>query len=281
MKQRFKTGIYFIVAVFLMAFIFNAILEPNNIAAGGITGFSLIIQEIFGIDTTIFVAIANFVLLILAFIFIGREFALKTIVGANILFPLFLYLIPKQAVIDDVFFGVVVAGVLLGIAVHFLHLSGGSTGGTTITGKIISKYLRVQYSTGIAISDLTVIGCGLLVFGLESTFYACTTTIMMTLTANFIDRGLQNSQAIHVITSKPEDLREKLLTEANVGITQIQVMGSYSQENRVLLVCVVKSKKVELVRQIISNNDQKAFMYTTQVASAIGEGFTAFEDVGR
>lgn len=281
MKKKIINSAYFIIAVFLMAFIFNGILEPNQIAAGGITGFSLIIQELFGIDTTIFVAIANFVLLILAFIFIGRDFAIKTIVGANILFPLFLVLVPKEAVIDDKFFGVVVAGVLLGIAVHFLHLCGGSTGGTTITGKLISKYLKVSYSIGIAISDLTVIGCGLLLFGIESTLYACTTTIAMTITANIIDRGLQNSQAIHIITKKPELLCEKLLNEASVGVTEVQALGSFKQVERSLLVCVVKSKKVNDVREIVSEHDGECFMYTTQVSSAIGEGFGAFEDVGR
>lgn len=281
MKNKFINFGYFIVAVFLMAFIFNAILEPNHIAAGGITGFSLIIQELFGIDTTLFVTIANFVLLILAFVLIGRDFAIKTIVGANILFPLFLMLVPKEAIIEDKFFSVVVAGVLLGIAVHFLHLSGGSTGGTTITGKIISKYLKVQYSTGIAISDLSVIACGLVLFGVESTLYACTTTIMMSITANFIDRGLQNSQAIHVITKHPDMLSQNLLNEASVGITEVQAMGSFNQDDRALLICVVKPKKVDMVRQIVSKYDNKAFMYTTQVSSAIGEGFAAFEDVGR
>ncbi len=281
MKKNLITAVNFMIAIFLMAFIFNAILAPNNIAAGGVTGFSLIIQELFGIDTTIFVAVANFVLLLAAFIFIGKEFAIKTIIGANILFPIFLAIVPKKAVIDDVFFAVVVAGVLLGVAVHFLHLSGGSTGGTTITGKIISKYFKVQYSTGIAISDLFVISCGLILFGVESTLYACTSTIMMTVTANLIDRGLQNSQAIHVITKKPNELREILLTDASVGITQIQAMGTYNKEERSLLICVVKPKKVEMVRHLVSEHDKECFMYTTQVSSAIGEGFAAFEDFGR
>lgn len=65
-KNKIKNYISFIVGLFLTAFTFSLFYHPNNIVCGGTTGLSVIVDEIFGVNPSLFIAIASLILLIFA-----------------------------------------------------------------------------------------------------------------------------------------------------------------------------------------------------------------------
>ncbi len=275
-----KKKIFFICAIILMAFPFNTILLPNKIAGGGVSGIAVICNYVFNINTTSFIFIMNFILLILAFVLIDKKFAIQTIIGANILYPLFLWIIPKEAIVTDPLFGVIISGILYGIGLHLFNISEGSNGGSLIPAKIISKYTKIKFVTAVLMIDLVIICLGMLIFDIQTGLYACTVSIIMSYTANFLDRGLQSAQAIHIITDKPEIIVVGLLKTANVAVTKVQAFGGYEDTEKSILVCVIKPNKGFIVRKIVKDLDEKSFMYTTQVSSTSGGTFAAFSNIG-
>lgn len=93
---------------------------PHEIVAGGISGLSQLTNAVFGWNITIFVFVCN--LLILAWFTIGPKFVYKSILGGNIYFPFFLYVIPVTNVSEDMFLNVVAGGILLGLVLPFYFI---------------------------------------------------------------------------------------------------------------------------------------------------------------
>ena len=80
--------------LFLVAFSFNLFLSPYNLAAGGVSGLSLIINKLFAINESAFMLVVNIILLILSYFLLGKETTRNTILG-SILFPIFVSITSK------------------------------------------------------------------------------------------------------------------------------------------------------------------------------------------
>ena len=80
-------GTALVLGVFLLALCYNTLLLPNNLVVGGMSGLSIIFQEVFGWDARTFIYISTFALLLISFIFLGKEKSYNTILG-SILYPI-------------------------------------------------------------------------------------------------------------------------------------------------------------------------------------------------
>ena len=90
-KIKIKELIEFIIGCLLVALAFNLFMSPNNLVAGGVSGFSLILKHFFGLNPSTIISIANVFLIILSFLVLGKEKTKATILG-SILFPVFVSL---------------------------------------------------------------------------------------------------------------------------------------------------------------------------------------------
>ena len=72
-KIRIKELIEFIIGCFLVALAFNLFMSPNNLVAGGVSGFSLILKHFFGLNPSTIISVANVFLIILSFLVLGKE----------------------------------------------------------------------------------------------------------------------------------------------------------------------------------------------------------------
>ena len=88
----------------------------------------------------------------------------------------------------------ITSGVILGIAISFLHFSESSTGGTLIIGKLFQKYLHTTNAVGIGIADIFITIGALIVFGLEIILYSILILAISTFIADYIETGTQRKK---------------------------------------------------------------------------------------
>ena len=88
-RNRSERMAIFIWGVFTYATAFSVFFSPQNIVTGGTAGLSLLVDKFLKIDTSIFVFVSSFVLLIIGYFLLGKENTIKTIFGV-ILLPIFL-----------------------------------------------------------------------------------------------------------------------------------------------------------------------------------------------
>ena len=95
-KGRITRYFFLIIGCFLIAFAFNVFFAPNNIVTGGISGISIVVRNITGIPSSIFILVSYIILLIISFMFLGREVTKYSVIG-SILYPIFVYLTRNMA----------------------------------------------------------------------------------------------------------------------------------------------------------------------------------------
>ncbi len=168
----------------------NLFFQPHQIVPGALSGLGIIVQHYVGLNIALFTMYINIILLVMAFIFIGRSFAIKSLLGGVIFLPCYLYIIPNVMLVDSILLSTILGGIINGVGVTLLYYSHGSAGGTSLIGKIISKCTSLKYAISVSIVDAIIVFMGLLVFGVIKSVYA---VIAITLTIR-ISKRIENKK---------------------------------------------------------------------------------------
>lgn len=296
-KRKIKDFISLNIGVLLSSIAFVYVMTPNKAVYGGVQGISIIISGLFpNFDRVSYVLLAlNIFFLILALIFVSKEFFLKTIycsiagfVYAWLLeFGLTSEVIKTSLEIFNsngllvVFFSAVLMGAGLGLALK----AGASTGGVDILQAICYKYLKMPYGKSLIFIDGTIVLIGSLLLHtgtafIENILYA----LVMILVSGFVMDSIVfsgfNVRSMYIITNNPDEVKKYVLEKLSRGVTEINAVGGYTGETRRMLVCVLSSREYYVLKDIIQNIDPTAFIYATRASEVHGEGFSydSFEE---
>lgn len=260
-----------------MSIAVNTVIIPYSIIAGGVSGLSAIVSYITPMSAAMFVFIANTILIIVAFIFISKSFAINSILGGSILSPLFMAIIPVGSLSDDILLSSIFGGLMIGLSLYFLSQSNGSTGGTAITGKLVQQSTGLPYGLSVSLCDITIVLAGLFVFGIENTMYAIIFIIVTSLTANFFEQGAKKTSVFHIITDNHQEMQEAIIQNVSRGVTKLNATGGYNGDDRVMLICVAKNSDIMKLKAVIKEIDSDAFYYISSASSTYGEGFALLD----
>ena len=271
---------YFLITVgsviFCMAW--TSFVIPNGLASGGLTGFCTIIQYGTGIPIGVTYPLLNVVLLVIAFLSLGKGFGIKTIyaiVVTSVLFEV-LPMFPQLSVtMSDKLLVALVGAAMESVGLGLVLLRGGSTGGTDIIAMIINKYWPISPGRVYLVTDLVIISCLLFVpgKGLVDMIYAYVMMLGFSFGVDYVLLGNKSSVQILVFSSKYEEIANHIIYEVHRGVTALQSVGWYSQkESKVLLIVSRKQQMNEVVSEIKSI-DKKAFISVSTAMSVFGEGF--------
>ena len=180
---------FFIISfsVVLLAASINLFLAPHNIAAGGVSGIGILVEHTFGIYIATTVLVLNILMLVLAFIFLGRAAFAKILVG-SLLFPVALSIVPEYMIVNNSIVSVILGSIIFGIGVAILYRNNASSGGTTIPPLIAKKHFGFNTSIGLLITDLIVVSFNLIVFGRNSFFFAIASIIITSIVMKYIEK---------------------------------------------------------------------------------------------
>jgi len=260
-------------AIAIMSVSVNMFLGPHNIAAGGLTGLSIILEELLSIDRSIIILIGNAIVLVCAFIFLGKEMFLKTVIGAALL-PIIIGLIPHKTLVTDVMLSMVVGSVLFGIAVSILYYNKASSGGTSIPPLILKKHFDMSTSVGLFITDGIVVALCLLVFSVDSFFYAVFSIFITSAVMHYIESGIKKKKIVYIISDKHELISKDILYEIGRGVTIVPAIGAYKQNPLQMLMVTLSMRDYRQLISIVNKYDKEAFMIADTVSDVHGRGFT-------
>jgi len=268
-----KKLLYITAAIILVSVCVNMFFGPHDIAAGGLTGLAIILDEMLGLNRSIVILAGNALLLTGAFFLLGREFFFNTVIGAALL-PIFIAVIPQITLVRDTMLSMIVGSVIFGIAVSILYLYKASSGGTSIPPLIIKKYFNINTSVGLFLTDGVVVVLCLLVFSVDSFFYAITSIFITSATMNYIESGINKKKMVYIISDRHEAITKEILHGIGRGVTVIPVIGAYRQTQKNMLMVTLDKKNYRQLMAIVNKYDDKAFMITDTVSDVHGQGFT-------
>ena len=273
MKKHIKKIAAILAAVLGISVSVNMFLGPHSIAAGGITGLGIIFESLFGIDRSITILIANGAILIAALVFLGKEIFLNTVLGA-VLLPVGIRFIPHLMVLPDTMLSMLVGSVIMAISASILYANNASTGGTTLPPLIFKKYFGINPSIGLLISDGIVIVLCLIVFSVESFFYAITSIALTAIVMSYIESGIRKRKMVYIISDNPEPIISEIQTTLDRGVTLVPVTGAYERKEKEMIITTMDSKNYRDLLGIVKKHDENAFIITNTVSQVHGHGFT-------
>ena len=262
-KIRIKELIEFIIGCFLVALAFNLFMSPNNLVAGGVSGFSLILKHFFGLNPSTIISIANVFLIILSFLVLGKEKTKATILG-SILFPVFVSLTEHLSTYisfkeSEMILIAVFGGVLQGIGAGLIFRAGYSTGGTDILNMIVSKIFKISLGNSMFFTDGTIIVIGAFVFGFNHLMYSLIILYLISTLTDKVVLGISDSKAFYIITSKEKEVKDFVINELKHGVTEFNAKGGFNSENQTVLMSVVPTREYYKLKEGIHNIDKNAF----------------------
>ena len=270
--------------IFVMAW--TSFLQPNNLASGGLTGLTTILdyatQGRIPMDVTY--ALLNIVLLVAGFLFLGKTFGFKTIYVialSSVLFWILPEYFPNLEVVDpelDKIMVVLIGGAMESIGIGMILLRGGSTGGTDIVAMILNKYWPISPGKVYLYSDIFIVSSLLLVpaeqgGGLVNMIYAYVVMLVFSFGVDYVLLGNKSSVQLLVFSKKYKEIADHIIYDVKRGVTALQSVGWYSQkDSKVLLIILRKNQMSEVINEI-KNIDKNAFISVSSVSSVYGEGF--------
>lgn len=279
---------YFLMSVGTLIFVmaWTSFLQPNNLASGGLTGLSTILdyatQGMIPMDVTY--ALLNVLLLVAGFLFLGRAFGFKTIYVialSSLLFWLLPEYFPNLEVVDpelDKIMVVLIGGAMESVGIGMILLRGGSTGGTDIVAMILNKYWPISPGKVYLYSDVFIVASLLLIpaesgGGLVNMIYAYVVMLTFSFGVDYVLLGNKSSVQLLVFSKKYKEIADHIIYDVQRGVTALQSVGWYSQqESKVLLIILRKYQMNEVINEI-KRIDKDAFVSVSSANSVYGEGF--------
>lgn len=280
MKERFTKILkaYFFIGAgsLIMAYGLQFFLFPNKIASGGVTGFALIVNHLFGFSSSLTVTICNFILFTLGFILISGEFGIRSIYAAFVLslsLSIFEKFFPAYSHTDDLMLATIFGSVFVALGATLIFLYDASTGGTSIIGKILNKYFHMNIGMALFIADASVTVLAVFAFGVELGLFGL---LSVYLTSYMIDRfieGFHSRKQIMIVTENKEIIIDYILRDFDRGCTIFKGKGAFSGEDKDVLLTILERRQFIHLRKFLKNNDPTAFVTVTDTTKVFGEGF--------
>ncbi len=273
-KHKIKRYFQLFVGLLLMAFAFNLFILPNDLVFGGVSGIGIIVTHYVNIDFSLFVLIVSVFLLILSYIFLGKEVSRNSVLG-SILFPIFLKLtalVTNYINLDmsDQLLFALVGGAVYGFGAGLVFKAGFTTGGTDILNQILSKYAKISMGNSMLIIDGLIVISGAFVFGFLKFMYAIIILYIISILTDKVLIGISESKAFYIITSKKEEVCDFVINELNHSITTMDAKGGFSNKKNPVLFTVIPTKEYFKFKQGIKMIDKDAFFTVIDAYEVMG-----------
>lgn len=283
-KQWVTDILKIILGTFLLALSLSIFFEPYDVVTGGVTGIGIIIKELsfrvsgYAVPLYLSNLIINIPLVVIGLILKGKKFMGKTLLG-TLLLSLFLYVtaqirFPNEDMILNALFG----GILCGAGVGLVLSASATTGGTDLLATIVQHfYKRLSIAWLLFFIDAVIILCGSFVFGLQKAMYAVIGVYLTSKIADQVVEGFHYSKAVYIISKKWDAIAEEVMEKMERGVTSLQGKGMFSGQEQQVLFCVISSKELVKMKNIIYRIDPQAFVVVSDAREVLGEGFLPYD----
>lgn len=276
---------FLILACAIGAFTTTAVMIPNGLTAGGLTGIVRIVQKFIDIDFSIAYYAFAVLILIIVDLSLGIKEAKKVLI-VTLIYPGIIFIFERIGFSlleeKDIILAAIFCGVFSGLCNGIVFWRGYSFCGTESIAKIIKQkfYPQVSISKILLLLDGIIIIISAFVFGRNIALYALITQFIVSKMVDFIMYGLETKIVrLAIITDKPQELIDFITNDISRGVSSRTIVGEYTGAIRKELVTLCSPRESMLIRKYLVHNDNTAFVTILHVDSVwgFGKGFTDIE----
>ena len=263
----------------LYSFGVKAIIEPNGLVTGGVTGLSIFLGKTTPLNSTIWVAIFTAIIFIAGFIILGKELAIQTL-ASSIIYPICLWVLDLINVstllpITDLWLQVICSGFIIGLGLGLIMRANASTGGMDTIGLIIHKYLKIgTVGAYLMILDIFVMVTQLPSAGLEKFIFGIILAVIYSVVIDKVMLIGKSKVELLIISNKQEEVRNMIINEFDRGVTFFHSRTGYLNHEIDTIMTVIDIRELSKIKDRIYTLDSGAFIVVNKVNEVAGRGFT-------
>jgi len=254
---------------------------PNNFSIGGVTGAAIIISRLMNenISSGTLVIIINAILLVVGYLFLGKDFGNRTVYGSVLLsvsLRLLEVIIPmdkpltNQPVLELGF-----AVLLPAIGAAILFNIGASTGGTDVIAMLLKKFTNLDIGRSLLISDSVLTMLTFPVFGITTGLFSILGLFLKCTLVDTVIENLNLNKYFTIICEDPKPICDYILNDLNRSATVFDAKGAFSERNKKIILTVMSRSQAVHLRMYIKKIDSAAFILITNTSEIVGKGFRA------
>ena len=151
-----------------------------------------------------------------------------------------------------------------------------STGGADFVIMAI-RVLRPHLSLGkiiIVLDFAIVLTSGVLIGGnVDKIIYGLISTYILSVVVDKVMYGMDAGKLTLIVTEHGQEVADKIDELTQRGSTLLKGVGSYSKEEKQVVMCACSSKQMHMVQKAVKEVDRAAFLVTMESNEVRGEGF--------
>lgn len=267
--------ILIIMGAAIAGYALEAILIPNAVIDGGVTGISIMGTKVFGVPLGLLLFVLNIPFVYIGYKQVGRTFAIFSIIGIISLSASTVLLHDIEPILgqQDSLLIVIAGGVMLGVGIGLVLRNGGVLDGTEILAVLVSK--KIPFSVGdviLCINAFIFLVAGF-IYSLESALYSAATYYIAKIVIDVIQDGLEKSKSVRIVSVNAQELGEAIHDRLGRTVTYSEGRGGFSNELFTVTTCVINRMEENKLITIIKDIDPNAFVVITDVAEVRGGSF--------
>ena len=253
---------------------------PNNFSFGGVTGIAIVLSAVTPASPGAITFIINMALLLLGFIFLGKDAGIKTVyvslltsVGlsaAEVLFPM------ERPLTNEPVLELIFAIVLPSFSAAVFFNMGASGGGTDILAMILKKHTRINIGTALFIVDLGIVASSCLVFDAQTGLFSLCGLLAKSLVVDGVIENINLCKCFTIICDNPTPICDYIVEQLNRSATIYRAEGAYQHNEKTVIITIMKRSQAVELRNFIRKTQPGAFIAITNTSEIIGKGFRGF-----
>lgn len=271
-----------ILSAIALAFVYYIFIITNQFAPAGLNGIATMIQYKTGFSISYMSLLINIPLSILSYFLVQKTFAVKTLLFSCVYSFAFLFLqhsnltfIQYNALGHDTIYPVILSGVFSGVVYGICFRNNASTGGTDIISRYINKikpesnFFAVTFILNgfVAIASIFIYSEDVLNY--KPVALCIIYCFISTFVGNLLLKSTKTAYKFTVITSHKEEFIADIQEHLQHGCTEIEAIGTYTNQKKTILICIINKHQLNDFQKIISKYDD-TFSYFEIVNETYG-----------
>ena len=243
----------------------------------GVSGIAQVLYLYFGLPIGTMITCMNIPIILICGRVLGLKFMLKsgkTLLISNFFLDVVAPLLPIYR--GDTMLSCICMGLFSGLGYGLLYMRNTSTGGTDFITMSI-RALKPHLSLGriIAMVDCSVLlVCGFLMGGnADKIIYGLISTYIISVVVDKVMYGMDAGKVTLIVTEHGQEIADKIYELTHRGATILKGSGSYSKNEKEVVMCASSYKQMHMVQKAVKEVDQDAFLVTMEANQVKGEGF--------
>lgn len=270
----FKEYAYIIIGATIVGLAYNIFFLPARLAAGGLSGISTILYEVYAINPALSQFVINIPVFIIGWIALGKDFSIKTLVG-TFWVPLAIFLSADIPItVTNPFLSALYGGLILGAGLGIVYKGNGSTGGTAAIAQIVKKFTGISSGYSQFIVDGLVVITSIFVFSFELTLFALMAIYISGKAIDIVQLRTSATKLVMIITDEEEKVQQLIQNGIDRGLTKIRSVGGYTKLDKTMILCVAEQTEAVKLKKLLQEETPEAFTIFISASEILGRGFS-------